>query len=140
MAMSTSAMMRSGLVSAKAAAKFRPAVLKETRAQPSKMAKFDHAGKDEGKVKNKGEYKSHEVNNPVRQADRAHSLPSKGGSVGKYGQVNRKEIDQGDMQKPIFPAGTGTNHPRSAKTGNTRMKGPIPRSGAQYGGGGKNTQ
>jgi hypothetical protein len=141
MAMSTSAMMRSGLVSAKAAAKFKPAVLKQTRVQPSKMATFNHTGKDEGRVNGKGTLATRgQINSSATQRDRAHSLPSTGGAVGKYGQVNRKEIDTSDMQAPRFPAGTGTDHPRSNKTGNTRMKGPIPKSGAAYGGGGQGTQ
>jgi hypothetical protein len=159
MAMSTSAMMRSGLVSAKAAAKFKPAILNETRVQKSKMLPFDGKGRAEGKVKDRGVLATRgHINSSATQRDRVGSMPSKhaggggfgaatkgskspqGGAVGRYSQVNRKQIDTAEMQAPRFPAGTGTDHPRSNKTGNTRMKGPIAKSGAAYGGGGQNTQ
>src|SRR5580765_5509048 len=111
-----------GMVSAKAAAKFKPAILKQTTSQPSKMAKFDSKQKHEGKAKDPGVHDVDVINSRATQADRAGSMPSKGGAVNASRYPGPKHIDQYE-QKPTFPNGGSMNHAASKKTGNTRMKG-----------------
>ena len=129
-----------GMVSAKAAAKWKkPAILSATRSQKSKMATFENKGHDEGKAYNYGVHDVDVINSPATQKDRAGSMPSKGGAVNASYYPGPKAIDQfPKVQKKTWPAGGGTNHPRSTKTGNTRMKGGPPiKSGGPSGGNAK---
>lgn len=161
MSIGMSGAMRTGLVSGKAAAKWKkPAVLNATRVQKSKMADFDGKRRDEGgrgngpSVEVKGQ-----IDRPEMQRDRVSSMPStktggagfgsltrgskspQGGAVGSSYVPGRKAIDQfPQKQKSTFPKGAGYSGKPSAKTGNTRMKHSVPRSGGPYGGGGKGTQ
>jgi hypothetical protein len=120
--------------------------LRGTRSQPSKMARFEHKEKDEGRLGNRGEPPANEINHPTNQ-DRGRTSgfggrrapPSKGGRSGPEGQLHVKHIDQAKHQKPKFPA-SGDLRASNPKTGNTRMKGKIPAQGGLYGGGGRNTQ
>lgn len=137
MSISMNDAMRSGLVSAKAASK--PAILKQTRVQNSKMADFDSKRKAEGSLSNKGALK-------VRGEldSKTHQTPnhmSKGGRVNASYAPGPKHIDGfPEGHAKTFPRGAAIAGGPSKKTGNTRMKGPIPRSGGPYGGGGKGTQ
>ena len=137
----------SGQVSAKVAGAYKGklAVLRATRPQNSKMAPFNKASKDEGSAHKKAEIPGNEINHPTNQKDvagfgfKGRAPASKGGRVGKTGQVSRGQIDAASMQSKKWIPGGGVSAKNPA-TGNTRMKGPIAKTGAQYGGGGRNTQ
>jgi hypothetical protein len=116
-----------GLVSAKAAAKFKPSILNQTRAQPSKMAKFDSKQKHEGKAHDPGVHDVDVINSKATQADRAGSMPSKGGAVNASRVPGPKMIDQ-YYQKPKFPAGGNVSGSGSAKVG-VRGKRPVTTGG-----------
>lgn len=143
---SLNALMRSGAVSHKVAGKWPPSKLKGTRSEPSKMANFDHSQRDEGAKESHGavpiDHKGGHINASQFQRDKARSMPSKGGAVNAKYVPGRRAINQfPEGQHKTFPKGAdygGRGH--SDKTGNTRMKGPIPRTGGYYGGGGQNTQ
>jgi hypothetical protein len=151
-------LMASGAVSAKAGAKFKPAILSQTRAQKTKMAKFTKRDKDEGSAHKKAEVPSNHISHPTNQRDRIGSTPSapgKGrgggapaairGTTSSGGQARggtvptRKQIDQGPMQGKKWIPGGGVSA-KNPKTGNTRMKGTIANTGGLYGGGGRDTQ
>lgn len=116
-------------------------VLRGTRPQKSKMATFEHKKKDEGELENQGMFPhDHVIDDPRLEGGKSEygRHVSKGGSVGKAeSQVHRKHIDQ-NTGKP-WPNGGGVKA-GNPKTGNTRMKGPIAKSGGIYGGGGRGTQ
>jgi hypothetical protein len=118
-----------GIVSGKAAAKWKkPAILAGTRAQASKMVAFDSKQKHEGKAHDPGVHDVDVINSKATQADRAGSMPSKGGSVhGKSYTPGPKEIDQ-FYQKPKFPAGGNVSGSGSAKVG-VRGKRPVTTGG-----------
>jgi hypothetical protein len=106
--------MFAGSISPKAAKKLNGKLkqLRGTRAQASKMAAFNSSQKDEGGTK-KAEIPTNEINNATNQ--------SKKGAVGS--------VSKG--------GGVSAGNPA---TGNTRMRGPIVKSGGPYGGGGRDTQ
>jgi hypothetical protein len=138
---SATSLMNSGTISAKAGAALNKklAVLKQTRAQNSKMAAFAGRSKDEGSTHQKAEVPNNEINNKTNQRDRIGSKPSAGGQARGGTAPKRTQIDQGAMQgKKWIPGGNVSA--ANPKTGNTRMKGPIAPRGGQYGGGGRNTQ
>jgi hypothetical protein len=135
-------MPRAGSISPKAAATLNSklAVLRGTRPQKSKMAAFNHSEKDEGSAHKKAEIPNREINHPTNQGgSAAHGRRvSKGGGVGKAeSQLHRGEID--GQNKKTWPYGGGVSAGNPA-TGNTRMKGPIAKTGGPYGGGGRATQ
>jgi hypothetical protein len=136
---SLTSLMASGSISSKAAAKFKPAILKQTRSQKGKMAAFDGRQRDEGSAHKKAEVPGNEINHPTNQRDRIGSTPSKGGQARGGTAPKRTQIDQGSMQGKKWIPGGGVSA-SNPKTGNTRMKGKIPARGGQYGGGGRNTQ
>ena len=115
MSISMNAAMRSGLVSAKA------------------------AKRDEGDCDNKGAIGVRkEINSKETQTK---SRMSKGGQFNASQTPGRKAIDSFPAgQSKKFPRGAAMSGSSSKKTGNTRMKGPIPRMGGLYGGGGQKTQ
>jgi hypothetical protein len=121
--------------------KMKLAVLRGTRSQKAKMATFEHKGKDEGDLRSGGAIDhEREINMSQFQGGSAANgrHVSKGGGIGKAeSQVGRKHIDQ--QNKKVWPRG-GDVKSGNPKTGNTRMKGPIARSGGPYGGGGRDTQ
>jgi len=130
-----------GSISPKAAKKLNSklAVLRGTRPQNSKMADFNRSEKDEGSTK-KAEIPAREINHPTNQSKKgAVGSVSKGGGIGKgESQIGAKQIDAAPNPK-TWPKGGGVSA-SNPKTGNTRMKGPIARSGGPYGGGGRGTQ
>jgi hypothetical protein len=129
-----------GSISPKAGKKLagKLAVLKQTRAQRSKMAAFEAKSKDEGGTA-KAEIPVGEINSATNQAKKGVGTVSKGGGVGKAeSQFHTAEIDKAGNAK-TWPKGGGVSS-ANPKTGNTAMKGPIAKSGGPYGGGGRNTQ
>jgi hypothetical protein len=134
-------MPRLGSISPKAAATFNSklAVLRQTRPQKSKMVAFDGKSKDEGTGKKRAEIPGREINHPTNQKKKGIGTVSKGGGIGKgESQFNSRQIDQGENKK-TWPKGGGVSSSNPA-TGNTRMKGPIAKTGGPYGGGGRATQ
>jgi hypothetical protein len=131
-----------GSVSPKAAKKANAKlqVLRQTRAQRGKMAAFDGKSKDEGKVAGGAGLHRNEIDAPATQSKQgAVGRVSTGGGIGKpESHVTVTHIDQPENRK-TWPKGGGVSA-GNPKTGNTRMKGPIARSGGLYGGGGRNTQ
>jgi hypothetical protein len=133
-----------GSISNKARGKLNSklAVLKGTRPQKSKMASFHNKTKDEGELGNHGHIAPDvEINDTKFQGgSAAHGRHvSKGGGIGKAeSQMKRHAIDD-PVNKKVWPHG-GDVKAGNPKTGNTRMKGPIARSGGLYGGGGRGTQ
>lgn len=138
MSISMNAAMRSGLVSAKAASK--PAILKQTRVQKSKMANFnDKSQTADGDADDKGAIKVRkELNAKTHQTGEQASKGARVNASYAPGRHAINEFPQG--QGRTFPAGKKFAGGPSKKTGNTRMKGPIARSGGPYGGGGRDTQ
>jgi len=136
---SLNSLMASGAISAKAAAKFKPAILRQTRAQKGKMARFDGRSKDEGSAHKKAEVPSNHISHPTNQRDRVGSTPSKGGQARGGTVPTRKQIDQAPLQGKKWIPGSGVST-KNPKTGNTRMKGTIANTGGPYGGGGRDTQ
>lgn len=129
-----------GSISPKAGKKLagKLAVLRKTRPQKSKMAAFEAKEKDEGGTK-KAEIPVGEINHPTNQHKGSAGTVSKGGGIGmKESQFHTAEIDK-PANKKTFPKG-GSVSASNPKTGNTRMKGPIAKSGGPYGGGGRDTQ
>ena len=140
-----------------AAYKGKLAVLRGTRPQKGKMTNFNNSFRDEGKIQQTAEIPSREINHPTNQRDRVGSKPSPAGK-GKGKAINatlagtrstggqatggslpgRKQIDFGPNKK-TWPGGGGVSASNPA-TGNTRMKGPIAKTGGPYGGGGRATQ
>jgi hypothetical protein len=136
---SMNSLMASGAISAKAAAKFKPAILAQTKSQRGKMAAFDGRERDEGSAHKKAEVPSRHINHPTNQRDRIGSTPSKGGQARGGTAPKRSQIDQAPMQAKKWIPGDKVKA-SNPKTGNTRMKGKIPAQGGQYGGGGRSTQ
>lgn len=141
MNISVKAAMRSGLVSGKAAAKWKkPAILKQTRSQHGRMADFDGRHKDEGVSHgNKGELQKNTINNPKRQRDRVSSAPShktggagfgaatrgskspQGGAVSSSYVPGRQQIDHFPKgQAKVFPANPACAAARTARSATTR--------------------
>lgn len=138
MSESAKELFRRGLISSKAGAKLGLG----TKAQPSKMAGFDDKGSvDQGGGKPKGvpEASTRHIDKKQAKGSVAASGPSKGGSAGAESQpVKGNEIDNPAQQGPKFPAGAKV---RKTKMGTPKKaKGPIAKSGGQYGGGGRATQ
>jgi hypothetical protein len=130
----------SGSISPKAAKKANAkiAVLKKTRAQAGKMAAFEQKTKDEGKSPAAAIHR-HEIDQAATQAKKGIGTVSKGGGIGKAeSHVTVEHIDQPENKK-VWPKG-GDVSASNPKTGNTRMKGPIAKTGGPYGGGGRDTQ
>jgi hypothetical protein len=129
-----------GSISPKAAKKANAklAVLRKTRAQKSKMAAFESKSKDEDGMKN-AEIPTNEINHPTNQRKGTAGRVSKGGGIGeRESEVHSAEIDKPGNAK-TWPKGGGVSS-ANPKTGNTRMKGPIAKTGGPYGGGGRDTQ
>jgi hypothetical protein len=130
-----------GSISPKAATKVNAklAVLRKTRAQKTKMAAFEHKHKDEGFDPVKAEIPVNEIDHPTNQKKGSAGRVSKGGGIGeKEQEIHAVEIDK-PTNKKAWPKGGGVSS-SNPKTGNTRMKGPIAKSGGPYGGGGRDTQ
>lgn len=128
-----------GSISPRAAKKLngKLAVLRATRHQKGKMAAFDRKEKDEGKAK--GEIPRREIDHPTNQHKGSVGRVSKGGGIGKAeSHLTAEHVDQPENKK-VWPEGGGVKA-SNPKTGNTRMKGPIAKSGGPYGGGGRDTQ
>lgn len=133
-------MPRAGSISPKAAKSLNSklAVLRGTRHQPSKMAAFDRKEKDEEGMKN-ALIHGGEINHPANQKKGSVGSVSKGGGIGMAEkQFNANEINKPGYRK-AWPKGGGVSSSNPA-TGNTRMKGPVAKSGGIYGGGGRGTQ
>lgn len=114
------------------------AVLSKTRAQRGRMTTFDHKGKDEGNT-GQAAFNRRQIDQASMQAKKGVGTVSKGGGIGKAeSNVTAEHIDQPENKK-IWPYGGDVKKSNPA-TGNTRMKGPIPKSGGLYGGGGQSTQ
>jgi hypothetical protein len=129
-----------GSISPKAAKKLtgKLAVLRKTRPQKSKMAAFEHKGKDEGQTPQAAIH-PHEIDQAATQAKRGVGTVSKGGGIGKpESHLTAEHIDQPENKK-VWPKG-GDVRASNPATGNTRMKGPIAKTGGPYGGGGRDTQ
>ncbi len=130
-----------GSISPKAAKKANAklAILRKTRAQKGKMAAFDGKAKDEGKNASAA-FNREEIDQAATQSKKgAVGSVSKGGGIGKAeSHVPSNNIDVPENKK-VWPKGGGVSA-SNPKTGNTRMKGPIARSGGPYGGGGRDTQ
>jgi hypothetical protein len=129
-----------GSISPKAAKKANAklSVLRNTRAQRTRMAAFDAKEKDEGKS-GKAAVNREEIDAAATQAKRGVGTVSKGGGIGKAeSHVPSNNIDV-PANKKVWPKGGGVSA-ANPKTGNTRMKGPIAKSGGPYGGGGRDTQ
>jgi hypothetical protein len=102
------------------------------------MAAFGRKEKDEGSAHKKAEIPNREINHPTNQGGSVGRHVSKGGGIGKgESQLHKGEIDQ--QNKKAWPGGGGVSASNPA-TGNTRMKGPIAKTGGIYGGGGRATQ
>lgn len=134
-------MAMAGSISPRAAKRLngKLAVLRKTRAQKGKMAAFESKSKDEGNTK--AEIPRNEIDHPTNQGgSAAHGRHvSAGGGIGKAESgATAVHIDQPENKK-VWPKGGGVSAKNPA-TGNTRMKGPIARSGGPYGGGGRDTQ
>lgn len=129
MAESMKSLFRRGMISEKQVGRMsKPAILKKTTSQSSKMADFNSKRKDEGS-KDRGEVPPNEINHPTNQRLKTVGKVSKGGAVGKGGQPTSRAIDQD--QNPKFPAGA------TIKGGKRQVgvKGPAGKSsGPQYGG------
>lgn len=133
--------MWAGSISPKAGKKLNSklAVLRGTRPQKSKMASFHNKVKDEGELENHGLSDEAHINQSMFQKKGTVGKVSKGGGIGKAeSQPRRHEIDKPENKK-VWPRG-GDVRASNPKTGNTRMRGPIARSGGLYGGGGRDTQ
>lgn len=115
------------------------AVLRGTRAQKGQMTAFDRKEKDEDGMKN-ALIHGGEINHPANQSKKgAIGSVSKGGGIGMAEkQFNANEINKPGYRK-AWPKGGGMSSGNPA-TGNTRMKGPVAKSGGIYGGGGRGTQ
>src|SRR5258708_37911257 len=125
-------MPRPGSISPKAAVTLNSklAVLRGTRPQKSKMAAFNKSEKDEGSAHKKAEIPNREINHPTNQKKKGIGTVSKGGGIGKAeSQVGRGEIDQ--QNKKTWPYG-GRASAGNPATGNTRMKGPVAKTGGPY--------
>lgn len=112
----------------------KPAILKQTRAQPSKMADFNGKGgkRDQGGVRDKGEVPGNEIDHPTNQRT-VKGMPSKGGQARGGTEPKAGQINQAAQQKPKFPAGATV----AGKNGKRQVgvKGPAGKSsGPQYGG------
>lgn len=132
-----------GSISGKAAKKLNSklSVLRGTRPQKSKMTNFEHKLKDEGELSNQGMFPhDHVIDDPRLEGGKAQygRHVSKGGGIGKAESgVPMHHIDT--QNKKVWPKG-GDVKASNPKTGNTKMKGPIAKSGGPYGGGGRGTQ
>jgi hypothetical protein len=127
MARSTTDLMRSGMVSSKAA----NAVLAATKpGVPAKMAKFEGRRKDEGGRSDRGHLKTNEINStPDKQAQTAPGVRKPAARLGgrqRQGQPHAAHIDQ--QQRPAFPSG-GNVGGKARAGANTRMKGAVRRTG-----------
>jgi len=134
---SMSSLMRSGMISGKAAAGVRNATLSKTRSQKGRMTSMMPKSKDEGALGQKAQVDENHINDPAYQRDRIGGMPSKGGGVNASYVPGKKAIDQfPQKQSKTFPAGAGYGgRGPSKKTGNTRMKGKQPvHSGGPAGG------
>lgn len=146
--------LRDGQISLKVA-HFSNKTLRETRVQPSKMAKFEDKSKNDeyrptrGKVgktainekqyqhtvkgmptKDRGAVKS-----PYGKSRGSHFSEGSGGVVGHEQPSNDHIDDYPPGQKKTFPAGARYAGGPSNKTGNTKMKGKEPaKSGGPDGG------
>lgn len=158
---------RGGAVSAKAYGKLKQ--LRGTKVQASKMAPFDGKGsKDEGGRTDRGDSgvasrrhidQHQDIAPRGLTGNRATGRPSgatgmnsgvpknvrsftkTGGSVpGNTNNPRRAQIDQGEYQKPDWPAGTKLVKQSMSGASNSKSRGRIPAQGGQYGGGGRNTQ
>lgn len=142
MSESMSSLFRRGMISSKTMGRMaKPAILRQTReGVPAKMAAFDEKASNQGGVKHPGAKK-------VRKAiDNEQSMGSLGDAGGKPSRgaqtVTRgalpkvRQIDQGDMQQPKFPAGASVKG-NSKPVGRQGLGGTSPglrSSGPQYGG------
>ena len=135
---SANSLFASGAISGKQMSKL--AVLKKTRNQKTKMAPFDQKTRDEGDLHNAGEknYSVDHINERQVQKLGTAGRVSKGGGARGGVEPHREHIN-GPMTKGAWPKG-GDVSASNPKTGNTRMKGPVPPQGGQYGGGGRTTQ
>jgi len=130
-----------GSISPKAAKKANAklSALRQTRAQKGRMAAFDGKSKDEGKDAGGAAIHRNEIDAAATQAKKGVGTVSKGGGIGKAeSHVPSNNIDTPENKK-VWPRGGGVSA-SNPKTGNTRMRGPIARSGGPYGGGGRDTQ
>lgn len=131
---SADSLFRRGMISEK---QYKLKALAGTKAQPSKMAKFDDKGgrRDQGAGRERGipEMGSRHINNArtQREGSAIASRPTRGGRVNAGGQPGVDAIDE--RQGPAFPAGS---RPRKQALGTpARARGGAPRSsGPQYGG------
>jgi hypothetical protein len=115
------------------------AALRGTRSQKSKMAPFDSKSKAEGAVGNKGILGKGEINSSRHQdkggtwGTSGRSPPSKGGRAGPEGQLQpRKQIDQGNKQRPKFPPGGDVKASNPKGPPARARKAPIQRAGNVY--------
>lgn len=138
MAESMESMFRRGMISKKQMGRMaKPAILKKTRAQKTKMAGFDSKKgvRDQGGVKDRGEVPVNEINHPTNQrAGRpalAGGLPSKGAQTrGNKAGPGPNSIDQSTGKK--WP-GAGSSVKKSARRVGVKG-GVVPSAPSQYGG------
>lgn len=132
MAESMNSLARRGLVSSKGV---QNAILNSTKVQKSKMASFDGRHKDEGKAHGIGDGIAGvgHINGKPTQADRAHSMPSKGARVNASQTPKRAQIDKfPGKQAKTFPAGGKVSAKGKKSVG---VKGGAGKSGGgPYGG------
>jgi hypothetical protein len=120
----------------------KPAILRQTKhGVPSKMAPFDHKDKDEGKAHGRGHanYSVDEINEHATQKKGHVGRVTKGGGAHGGTEPRADHINEGAFGHPKFPT-SGDMKASNPKTGNVLMKGKIPKTGGQYGGGGRDTQ
>jgi hypothetical protein len=139
MGLSAESLHRSGHISDKQMSKLKE--LRGTKLQKGRMTTFEHKGKDEGDKNGRGipSVSVDEIDERSVQRTGSRFLPSKGGRAEGGTEFRSDQIDQKGFQRGKFPKG-GDVSSRNPKTGNTRMKGAIPRQGGTYGGGGRDTQ
>jgi hypothetical protein len=136
MAESMQSLARRGLISPRQL-KRRFQTGKDGSGVPTKMAAFEDRTKDEGSVHQTGEVPANEINHPTNQRKKKVGTVSKGGGVGREGQVDGSEIEAAEQQKPNFP-----KHGTKLEAGETRRRvgvaqsntGSNRSSGGQYGG------
>ena len=133
-------MFRAGQISGKQWARLSMKQPAKKTVQKSKMANFDEKTKNEGGLHNKAvsATRSNQINGPhqgVGTPAHAGGLPSRGGQVRNGGQPKVSQINQGEMQKPNFPAGAGSSSKNApGKSYSAQQPSSSHPSGGEYGG------
>ena len=132
--------MRAGSISPNAPAAKKLAVLRQTRAQKSKMAGFNAKTKDEGSIQQpnaalKVDQQLAKGSGPAKLGGKV----SKGGGAGPAEQPIYREHIDGEAKAPPWKGSPKTSAKNNVKTPPGIKKAP-PKTGGMYGGGGRDTQ